>query len=1119
MHISVLGPLDVRNDDGESVTIGGARLRALLIRLALDPGRPVPAERLIDAVWGEDSPVGAANALQSLVSRLRRHLPCGLDSGPAGYVLRVRREDVDAHEFTTLAIRGRRLLGERDPAAAAEVLGRALALWRGPALVDTADAPFATGPAARLAEQRLGAIEDRVQARLALGDGNGLAAELEQLTREHPLRERLYGLLIRALHGEGRRAEALTLYQGLRERLADELGIDPSPDLEAAYLAVLRGGEPSHGEANPLDTSGRSPRRTPTPQPAAPQAPSAACPPAARPAPGNLTARLTTFVGRDDEVRRVARLLDESRLVTVVGPGGAGKTRLSTEVGARLAACGEDVDGGVWFVELAPVLDPMDLPQAVLGALGRREVGVLEAHAGAGARDIVDRLAELLSQRPTVLILDNCEHLVASAAAFAGRLLARAPGLRVLATSREPLGIDGEMLCPLGPLAIPPVGATPSEAGAYAAVRLFADRARAVRPDLAIDADTIDAVVEICRRLDGQPLAIELAAARTRSMTPAKIAERLDDRFRLLTGGSRTALPRHQTLRAVVAWSWELLEAPERAALRRLSVFAGGTTLAAAEAILPEDDGGHDGDGFTSVDVLDLLAGLVDKSLVDVVDVVDAAGNGETRYRLLETIQAFAAEQLAAAAESERTAARHAAWFVAFAEDADAALRGVGQLAAMSALGAEHDNLAAVLRHAVDREDADTATRLVGGLSWFWAMRGNHAEAHVWGHEALTMPGPVSPDLHAVLASALAFHTLHTFAAGELNPALRAYARARRLLRGNTSPSAVETTLFVDMLAAVVRGDNRAMGVVLARADEVGDAWTQALARLMRGHFAVNLGRPAEAMRNLGDARDRFAALGDHWGRSSAISGLAELHMYTGDFDAALAAVDEALELLVMLQSEDDVPHLLLRRGMIHARAGHTELAREMMRAIADHAALQSTTTATLFSETGMAELARLLGDFDEAAERYERALVALPRSHMVAPQLSAMLYLGRAHVALGRGDIDTADAELHIAKGFAAVSRDMPILGSYVEAMAALAAARGHREDAATWLGAARVVRGHPELSDHDAERVRADLELLMGVAAFNVPFEAGKAMSLDETLALVLPNETFTPLRPDET
>ncbi|MFI6583773.1 BTAD domain-containing putative transcriptional regulator [Embleya sp. NPDC050493] len=1059
------------------MTIGGARLRALLIRLALDPGRPVSADRLIAAVWGDEPPAGAGNALQSLISRLRRQLPVELDSGPAGYLLRIRPEDVDAHVFGTLAVRGRRQLGERDPAGAAETLGRALALWRGPALADAADASFAIGPAARLAEQRLGAIEDRAQAHLTLGRSRGLAAELEQLTREHPLRERLSALLIRTLHEEGRRADALTLYQDLRERLADELGIDPSPELEAAYLAVLRGGDP--GPATP----------------AAPPADRVSA--ATRPAPGNLPARLTTFVGREDEVVRVDRLLDESRLVTVVGPGGAGKTRLSTETGARIAARGEGADGGVWFVELAPVLDPLDLPQAVLTALGRREVGLLDTHVPGSGRDIVDRIVELLAGRPSVLILDNCEHLIAAAAAFAGRLLARTPALRILATSREPLGIDGEMLCPLGPLALPPVGVGAAEGMAYASVRLFADRARAVRPGLVIDADTIGAVAEICRRLDGQPLAIELAAARTRSLTPTQIACRLDDRFRLLTGGSRTALPRHQTLRAVVEWSWDLLEKRERVALRRLSVFAGGTTLEAAEAVLPGVD-------FAAADVLDLLAGLVDKSLVDVI------GTTETRYRLLETIQAYASERLADAGETQATAARHAQWFTRYAEEADARLRGPGQIDAINRLAAEHDNLAVVLRYAVDHKDAELAVRLIDALSWFWAMRGNHGEAQAWGHEGLAIPGPVPP---GKLAGALAFHALHSFSAGERWDAVRAYARARLIIRRLGADVKPVLPVFVEMLAAVVRQDNAALSESLIEADALGDEWTQAMARLMRGHFAVNLGHPEEAVSFLTDARDRFSAMGDRWGRASAISGLAELLMFISDFDGALAAVDEALELLRELRAEDEIPQLMLRRGMIHARAGDIDRARQVMVDLNQRVETHVTPLSHLFGELGLGELARFVGDFDEAERRYENAFAALPNARLLPPQLTGSLHIGRAHVACGRGDLDTARLHFEAAVPYAMEGQDMPVLGLCVEGFAALALAVGELERAAILLGAAQVVRGHPDLGDIDADRVRRELETQMGAEEFARVRAIGSALSLAEAIELIKPEPPAAP------
>lgn len=619
MRFGILGPLDIRTDDGTPLDPGGPRPRALLTLLLLDAGRAVTTERLTDGLYGAEPPAGAANALQSQISRLRRRLAphTSVEAVAAGYRIAAAADTVDAHRFEFLAGAGRTALTSGDPARAAGVLREALALWRGPALPDLPDAHAET---ARLEELRLAAVQDRVEADLALGGGPALVPELRALLAAHPLSERLHGQLMRALHLAGRPAEALTAYERARRILADELGADPSPELSALHLDLLRGQDPE---------------------------------PRAR----GLPAQLTRFVGRDAELARIAAHLTDpgSRLVTLTGPGGAGKTRLAIEA-AR-------THGEACLVELAPLAEGARIPYAVLTALGIRE----------GFRtpttDVTDRLLTALEEREVLLVLDNCEHVIEDAARIAGLLLGSCPGVRILATSREALGITGEVLVAVASL--PP---EPAE-------RLFLDRARAVRPGFTGHPRLPD----ICRALDGLPLAIELAAARLRTLEPQELADRLDDRFRLLNRGDRTKAPRHRTLRGVVEWSWDLLDAEERELAARLSVFSGGATVEAVQAVCqvpyPED----------------LLASLVEKSFCEV------SGG---RYRMLETIRAFAAERAAAGGEPTGLRDAHAAYFLRLAERAEPCLRGAGQLPWLAGLTAEHADLDTALRHLARRDHA-----------------------------------------------------------------------------------------------------------------------------------------------------------------------------------------------------------------------------------------------------------------------------------------------------------------------------------------------------------------------------------------------------------------------------
>jgi predicted ATPase/DNA-binding SARP family transcriptional activator len=1070
LRIAILGPLEVRAGPELPVEVAGARLRRLLLRLALDPGRVVTTGQLVDAVWDEHPPAQAANALQALVSRLRRLLPGALESHPSGYRLDVPAEAVDAFRFEALARAGRERLG-RDPHRSRELLGEALALWRGPALADAAGAAFAGPVVARLDGLRLRALEDRVEADLAAGAGERLVAELEELVAAHPLSERLGGQLLRALATSGRQADALGAYERLRARLADELGIDPSPELQAVHVAVLR------GELAP------APAATPDRRP-----------PPARVANTNLRAPITSFVGRDDDLARITGALAGARLVTLTGPGGAGKTRLAAEAAARLL---DRTPDGVWMVELGPVVDPVDLPQAVLALFGARELRLL-ATPGATAVPPLERLVEALGDRELLLVLDNCEHLVAAAAALVDHLLARCPGLSVLATSREPLGIAGEVLHPVGPLAVPTGDVSPAEALAYPAVRLLADRAAAARPGFAVDQATTGPVLRICRALDGMPLAIELAAARLHALSPGQVAARLDDRFRLLADGRRPVVGRHQTLRAVIDWSWELLGPAEQVLLRRLSVFAGGATLEAAERVCagPAPVGSLPAD-----EVLYLLAGLVDKSLVVAAE---ADGDG-VRYRMLETVRAYAAERRREAGEDEALARTHAGWFLGLAERAEPELRRRDQLRWLARLAAERDNLHAALRWAVDRGEAATALRLAAALGWYWTLTSARAEALEWTAKALALPGDEAPA--AARAQVLAFRALTAMSGGvDLRSALEQGAEAVAQLEALPADEPRRGHPVLTILPALVAmfgNDERAALELLHVDRDLPDPWLEAAAHLLTGFLMVNLGEAGAAERELDQALVRFRELGERWGFGQALVGRADLASTRGQHEQAMADLEEAMEVLAGLGDREDVGQILIRTAGERARAGQADRAEEDLAAAEAIAHEVGAEDQKLYVRLTRADLARWQGRLDEARLLLDDAIATYRRGRHPVEQVHAVALAARGHIEVVAGDLRAAQDFHDQALRVALATRDRPVVARVVGLAAAIAVAEGDVARAAELLGTAEVLRGMPDEADLDLRRVAAAARAALGDQGFALASGRGAARPRAEVLA----------------
>ena len=1111
MRIGILGPLEVLSAGGP-VEVGGARLRALLTLLALETGRVVPAERLIDDLWEADPPAGAPNALQSLVSRLRAALGNGrevLESHPTGYRLNVARRNVDAFEFEERVAEARRL---SDPEPAAAGLRAALELWRGPALADVAGQPFAEGPIARLEGLRRSAIEERIDADLRLGRHAELVPELAALTAADPLREPLRGRLMRALYGAGRQADALGVYEETKQLLAERLGVDPSAELEAVYLAVLR--------HDPVLQVAKAEVRV--------------VPPPAEAPPTNLRAQLTSFIGRDADLNKVRKLLGEARLVTLTGPGGAGKTRLSVEAAARLH---ERLPDGVWLVELAPVADPAEVPHAVLSVLGLRDVVLRVTRSGGAPVELVDpldRLCGALADRRLLLVLDNCEHLIDTAAALADRLLASCPRVRILATSREPLGITGETLWPVEPLELPAVGVSAPEALGFPAVRLLADRAAAVRPGFEVTEANVADVVAICRALDGMPLAIELAAARLRALTPAAVAARLGDRFRLLTAGSRTALPRHQTLRAVVEWSWDLLDQAERDLWRALSIFAGGATLesigsveravsaarrdgemsrggrgvARGEGGLSEKDlGGSERRGGAARDEVGLARGEWGVSrgesgglgsegvLAGVVALVDKSlliATEDGRFRMLETIREYGLERLAGMpGEEERLRRAHAEYFLELAESAEPLLRSREQVAAFGRLAEEHDNLHAALRWAVQARESELASRLCAALGWYWWLCGNRAEGAEAASQVLAMEN--LPETEAT-AMAFTMAAVTSFGGSRDNEVVKGWlTRGRDLVNRLRERQTVHPFLMLigPMVDLFETGAVDGAFAEIVELFDAPDPWLRGMARFMYGQGVINAGRAAEADEQFHAALREFRTAGERWGTAFTLASLAEARAWRGEHEAAAALVKNALAVLTELHTGDDLPYFHARLAhqlwLIGDREGHEETIKVAVR-IAERAGSPDALGMIRFHQ---ARLARFEGRVEEAAALIDAA-ISLFDDRRGAPQFHAMLLGERGSVHIAAGELDTARPLLDAAVQKALGSMDSPVIAGTVGAQAELAWAEGDPVRAAELLGAAERIRGCLDLSLFDVVTLTAKVRDALG-ADFDACYARG--------------------------
>lgn len=848
MEFRILGPLEVWRD-GERLQLGGAKQRALLAILLMQRNHVVAADRLIELLWGDDAPETAAHTLQVHVSQLRKVLPATtLESRLPGYLLHAADEEVDAGQFEARLAAAKKLRQAGDLDSAVRTLREGLALWRGQPLADVAAAPFALAEVARLSELRVRALEDRIDAELALGMHADLVPELEALVAEHPLRERLCAQLMLALYRCGRQAEASNVYYRTRARLVDELGMEPGPALQGLLKDILK---QDPGLA--------------TPSPA---------PPASRQPHSNLPHQLTSFIGRETEVTVVTRLLADHRLVTLTGPGGIGKTRLAIEAARRIH---NDRPVPVYFIDLAPLADRALVPQTIASVLG------LPDHATRSASQTV---VEFLAAAEALLLLDNCEHLLAAAATVAEAILQGCPAVRVLATSRERLDIPGERVWPVSPLRSPDPDRLPAtrDLARFEAIQLFTERALAIQPSFMLVEETAPAVARICHSLDGMPLALELAAAQTSLLSPDQIVTRLDDRFRLLAGGSRTRLARHQTLRATIEWSHNLLNGDEQRLFRRLSVFAGGFSLEAVESVCADPDDG-------SATTLPTLRKLIDASLV-----LAEEGQGGRRYRLLETIREYSRGWLIESDEVELISSRLVSYLTQLATGAEERARGADSERWLARMEEDHANLRAALDWSASN-DRDAGVRLA--LVWvpFWIARGYVRE----GHERLARAlrdGIVDEPLRAVTLNAAGRLAMW---GGEFAKAQPLLEQAIPLLRC-TGPIEELALALLNLDAVHAGAGSRApysslLEEALALARESGDAVMIGSALNNSAELAAVRGELDTARRLFGESLGVYRDLQNLWGIATVLEGLAWVDMRAGDLASAAERISESLSL------------------------------------------------------------------------------------------------------------------------------------------------------------------------------------------------------------------------------
>jgi predicted ATPase/DNA-binding SARP family transcriptional activator len=921
LEIRLLGPFQVFVG-GRPAEVTGPKRHALLALLALRGGRMVPVEVLVDALWEAEAPAAPRNALQHHVSRLRAALGQeAIAAAPDGYAL--AGATVDALRFEELLAKARGAVRAGDADQAAELVARALALWRGRPLQGLPDSPWAEAEAARLETLRIDALEEQFEAALALGQHTEVAGRIRRVLQEHPFRERLWGQLMLALYRSGRQAEALENFGQARRMLAEQLGVEPGPGLQRLQTAILA----------------HDPALASVPVAVAPR--------------GRLPAPVTSFVGRQQALAEVAELVGGHRLVTLTGPPGVGKSRLALEAARALEY---DFAGGVWFVELARAGRPADVARVV--------ARTLDARGPAPSRDPLARVVQRLRQASVLLVLDGCEPVVGEAARVAAGVLAECPGVRVLATSREVLHLEGEARFVVAPLAVPAAGADTDELAVSESVRLFLERARASRPGLPLTQDRIALAAAICRRLDGLPLAIELAAAPVSVLGLREILSALESRRPLFVEArDRRAFPQRY-LRTVVAWSYDLLHADGKALLHQLAVFRGGAPLSAVVATAAR---GH----LDAARVAQLLGALVDKSILTA-----SFPDGGGRYDLLDSVREYAVEQLTKAGGLGAAQLVHAEYFATVADAARTELRGPDWLACTRRLELEHDNLWAALTYARDAPDPAIAVRLGAGLGWYFALAGRVSEGRSFLELALAASADALVGRRIELLAWLCYLATEEL---DLDAAIEAGERGLAVAAARSAPSESALARGTLSLAVALSGEGGRAAALAEEARAVygtsGDHWGVAASSLVRAQGAVHAGDISTVAIMSSEILRHARAIGYDAFVVPAMLLEAWVAEQRNEPGAAHDAYRRTLELAGRIGFADHGSFALVRLGSNALARGDTRQAEELCRRALAMAEAASTSRLAAHARVQLARVLAAAGDADTAEALYRNVV------------------------------------------------------------------------------------------------------------------------------------------------